>query len=228
MSEEGTITIKKDDLWKYSTFVLVAVLVFGSFFVFTGNGSPTGNVVNDGPAPTPSVVKASIDDDAVLGDKNAPVTIIEFSDYQCPFCGRFWSETLGQIKTQYIDTGKVKFVYRDFPLTSIHPMAQPAAEATECIRDKGGDEAFWKLHDEIFANQQILSVDNLKKWANEIGYDIGSCLDSGEFKSEVLKDLTDGQSAGARGTPYFVVNGQVVSGAQPFSVFQQIIEAELA
>ncbi len=228
MAEEGTITIKKDDLWKYSTFALVAVLVIGSFFVFTGNGSPSGNVVNNGGDNQPTVVKASVDDDAILGDKDAPVTIIEFSDYQCPFCGRFWSETLPLIKEQYIDTGKVRFVYRDFPLSSIHPMAQPAAEATECVRDKGGDDAFWEMHDLIFANQQALSVDNLESWAQDIGYDISSCLSSGEFRSEVLKDTADAQSAGGRGTPYFVVNGNAVSGAQPFSVFQQIIEAELA
>lgn len=230
MAEDGTITIKKDDLWKYSTLVLVAVLIIGSFFVFTGNsGSINSNVINNGPAPQPSVVKASVDDDAFLGDKNAPVTIIEFSDYQCPFCGRFWSQTLPSLKEQYIDTGKVRFVYRDFPLSSIHPMAQPAAEAAECVRDAAGsDKAYFEMHDKIFANQQSLSIDNLESWAQDLGYDISTCLSSGEFRSEVLKDTADAQSAGGRGTPYFVINGNAISGAQPFSVFQQIIEAELA
>lgn len=231
MSEEGTITIKKDDLWKYSTFALVALLVIGSFFVFTGGGS-SSNVVNTGGDEQPSVVKASVDDDAIMGEVNAPITIIEFSDYQCPFCQRFWGETLPLIKEQYIDTGKVRFVYRDFPLTSIHPMAQPAAEATECVRDQGGDDAFWKMHDQIFINQASLSVDNLKSWAQGLGYDISSCLDSGKFKSEVSKDTADAQTAGGRGTPHFVImktgdkEGIPVSGAQPFSVFQQIIESE--
>ena len=228
MTEEGTITIKKDDLWKYSMLALVAVLVIGSFFVFTGNGvTPSGNIVNDGGNNQPTIVEASVDDDAILGDENAPVTIIEFSDYQCPYCGRFWAETLPLIKEQYIDTGKVRFIYRDFPLQN-HPMAQPAAEAAECARDQGGDDAFWEMHDLIFANQQSLSVDNLETWASDLGYDISSCLSSGEFRSEVLKDLVDGQKAGIKGTPGFVVNGKLVSGAQPFSVFQQIIEAELA
>jgi len=232
--EEATITINKKDLWKYSTFVLVAVVVIGGFFMFTGNNSGvTGSAVQEQPPtqqPTaPSQVIASEDDDAVLGDENAPVTIIEFSDYQCPFCSRFWSQTLPLIKSEYIDTGKVKFVYRDFPLSSIHPMAQSAAEAAECVRDAAGnDEAYFEYHDTVFANQQLLSIANLNSWAKEQGYDITECLSSGEFRSEVSKDTADAQAAGGRGTPYFVINGNPLSGAQPFSAFQQIIEAELA
>ena len=129
-----TITISKNQMWKYSTFVLAALVVVLAFVAF--NGERTGNVVNNPPAaPTaqaitqPTTANADADDDPVLGNKNAPVEIIEFSDYQCPFCRKFWTETLPSIKTEYIDTGKVKFVYRDFPLTSIHPSAEPAAEA---------------------------------------------------------------------------------------------------
>jgi len=237
-SKEFTITLKKDNIWKYSTFVLGAILILGAFVFFIGgdgNPSPTtGAVVNppsgQGAPSAPSRVSAGEDDDAFLGDENAPVTIIEFSDYECPFCGRFWSQTLPQIKTEYIDTGKVKFVYRDFPLTSIHPMAQPAAEAAECVRDAAGgsDEVYFEYHDKIFANQQLLSTANLKQWAQELGYNIDSCLDSGEFRSEVQDDLRDATASGGRGTPYFVINGNPLSGAQPFAAFQQIIEAELA
>jgi protein-disulfide isomerase len=226
--------IKKDNIWKYSTFVLAIVVVIGAIMMFTGDGgTPTGAAVGAPAAPTPSAptapsqVTASADDDAVLGDENAPVTIIEFSDYQCPFCGRFWSDTLPQIKSEYIDTGKAKLVYRDFPLTSIHPLAQPAAEATECVREQGGDEAFYQYHDKIFANQQALSQPSLIAWADELGYDINECLSSGKFRGEVQKDTSDAQAAGGRGTPYFVINGKPLSGAQPFSAFQQIIEAEL-
>ncbi len=244
---EATLTIRKDALWKYSTFLLLAILVIGAFFVFTGNNSGTtgNNVVAPTQQPTqPSQVEASADDDAFLGDKNAPVEIIEFSDYQCPFCRKFWTETLPQIKSEYIDTGKVKFVYRDFPLDSIHPGATPAAEAAECVRDQGGDEAYFEMHDKIFSEQNILDggdpisgpvrgtaqfgTTELKKWAQDIGYDIGSCLDSGKFRSEVQNDLSDAQSAGGRGTPYFVINGKPLSGAQPFSAFKQVIDAELA
>ncbi|PJA69885.1 disulfide bond formation protein DsbA [Candidatus Pacearchaeota archaeon CG_4_9_14_3_um_filter_35_19] len=243
---EATLTIRKDALWKYSTFLLLAILVVGAFFVFTGSNGTTGQAAQQ---PTqlpsqPSQVEASADDDAFLGDENAPVEIIEFSDYQCPFCRKFWTETLPLIKSEYIDTGKVKFVYRDFPLTSIHPAAQPAAEAAECVREKGGDEAYFKMHDKIFQEGNILDggdpikgpvqgtaqfgTTELKKWAKDIGYDISSCLDSGKFKSEVQKDLADATSAGGQGTPYFIINGKPLSGAQPFSAFKQIIDAELA
>lgn len=245
-----TITIKKDSLWKYSTFILVVIVIIGGFVVFVGdNGSITGNVVANNPSPTgapsrPSQVTASADDDPVLGDKNAPVEIIEFSDYQCPFCRKFWTETLPQIEKEYIDTGKVKFVYRDFPLDSIHPAAQPAAEAANCVREKGGDEAYYKMHDKIFQEGNILDggdpitgpvrgtaqfgVGELKEWAKDLGYEIDGCLDSGKYASEVQKDLADGQAAGGQGTPYFVINGKPLSGAQPFSAFKQVIEAELA
>ncbi|MBI5803525.1 DsbA family protein [Candidatus Pacearchaeota archaeon] len=222
MNDE-TITINKQDLWKYSTFVLLGIVVIGLLFFFVGNVS-VGNAVND-PTTTPgttapSVVKASADNDAVLGDKNAPITIIEFSDYQCPFCRQFWATTFVSIKSEYIDTGKVKFVYRDFPLSSIHPMAEPSAEAAECVKDKGGDAAYYKYHDKIFSEQNILdsgsangqvtktvtySTNDLKKWAKDLGYNIDSCLDSGKFNSEVQKDLADGISDGVQGTPGFMV-----------------------
>lgn len=230
------ITIRKDSLWKYSTFLLAAILIVGAFVFFIGNKdttAPTARVVDSGGQPTvagePSRVQADEDDDPVMGDKNAPVTMIEFGDYQCPFCGRFWSQTLPQIKARYIDAGKLKFVYRDFPLTSIHPMAQPAAEAAECVRDaaKGSDDVYFKYHDKIFEGQQALSIENLKSWANELGYNIDNCLNSGKFRSEVQKDLQDATSSGGQGTPYFLINGRPLSGAQPFAAFQQVIEAEL-
>jgi protein-disulfide isomerase len=234
MSEENTITINKNDLWKYATFVLAAVLLVGVLFAFNNNsnsGGTGGAVVGDSGGnlpPTGGKVEISADDDAVLGDKNAPVTIIEFSDYQCPFCQRFWSETLPLIKSEYIDTGKVKLVYRDFPLTQIHPAAMAAAQATECVREQGGDKAFWEMHDKIFENQQILSEASLRQWAGELGFNIDSCLTSNKFRNEVQKDLAEGSAAGVGGTPAFFVNGRLISGAQPFGAFKQAIDAELA
>mgnify|MGYP001586240432 FL=1 len=251
MSEEATLTIKKDTLWKYSTFLLLVLLIAGGFIFFLGgkNNPVAGNVVANNPSPTgapsqPSQVTASADDDAVLGDKNAPVEIIEFSDYQCPFCRKFWTETFNQIKKEYIDTGKVKFVYRDFPLSSIHPVAEAAAEAANCVREKGGDKAYYKMHDKIFQEGNILDggdpnagpvrgtaqfgATELKKWAKDLGYNIDGCLDSGKYADEVQKDLADGQAAGGQGTPYFVINGKPLSGAQPFSAFKQVIDAELS
>lgn len=249
MNEEKTITLKKQDLWKYSTFVLGAILIVGIFFFFAGNNdnSQTGNALVNNPAgnvPSPTArAEVSEDDDPVLGDENAPVTIIEFSDYQCPFCRKFWTETFNDLKKDYIDTGKVKFIYRDYPLESIHPTAVQSAEAANCVREKGGDEAYYKMHDKIFQEGNKLDggdpitgpvrgtaqydLTELKKWAKDIGYDIGSCLDSGKFESEIQKDLEDGSAAGVSGTPGFFVNGQLISGAQPYSVFEQLIEAEL-
>ncbi len=196
------------------------------------SGASSGNGNNNGK------VEVSEDDDAVLGKADAPVTIIEFSDYQCPFCRKFWTETYTQIKSKYIDTGKVRLVFRDFPL-NFHPMAQVSAEAAECVREKGGDSAYFKYHDKMFSEQNILdggkvqstiqyTKEDLKKWAKQVGYDISACLDSGKYMEEVQNDLADGQVAGISGTPGFFINGISVSGAQPYSVFEQIIEGELS
>jgi protein-disulfide isomerase len=179
-------------------------------------------------APTPVVdMKALVDDDAVKGDPNAPVTIVEFSDYECPFCARFYSQTLSQIDAKYIQTGKVKLVYRDFPL-SFHQQAQKAGEAAECAGEQG---KYFEMHDKLFESGVTGGVASFKQYAADLGLntaDFNTCLDSGAQASEVQKDFRDGQAAGVQGTPGFIVNGQLVSGAQPFSVFEQIIEAELA
>ena len=236
------ITISKKNLWMYSTFVLIAVVVIGGILMFSGNSTGTNNTGGTGTG----LVTASVDDDPVLGDSNAEITIIEFSDYQCFFCRKFWTETLPQIKTEYIDTGKVNLVFRDLPLGSIHPMAQASAEAAEAVRELGGDEAYYAFHDKMFSEQNLLdskrsagsystvtyTVADLKAWASEIGYDISSALDSGKYASEVQKDARDAQAAGGTGTPYFVIvgsdgKGTALSGAQPFSVFKQAIDAKL-
>jgi protein-disulfide isomerase/plastocyanin len=173
------------------------------------------------------VIDVSADDDPVKGDPNAPVTIIEFSDFECPFCGRFYTDTLPGLEEKYIKTGKVKLVYRDFPLESIHPTARPAAEAGECADDQG---KFYEFHDLAFENQRGLTRDNFVKWAGELGLDVDrftKCLDSNTHAAEVSKDLADGTAAGVTGTPAFFVNGRLLSGAQPLSAFEAIIEAEL-
>lgn len=164
----------------------------------------------------------------VLGQENAPVTIVEFTDYQCPFCGRHFTSTMPQIKKEYIDPGKVKYYVRDFPLTSIHPQAQKAAEAARCADDQN---AFWKYHDTIFENQQTLSEANLKKWAVDLGLDAAAfndCLDSGKHEQAVKDDLAAGTKLGVNGTPGFFINGRPVKGAQPFESFQKIVDQALA
>lgn len=174
-------------------------------------------------------VSVDVGDNPVKGNENAPVTIVEFSDYECPFCGRFYSETLGKIDEKYIKTGKVKLVYKDFPL-DFHPEAQKAAESARCVREQKGDDGYFAMHDKLFENQQSLSIENYKKWARELGV-VGSrfdeCLDSGNYADEVQKDYLYGQELGVTGTPGFFINGKAISGAQPYSVFEQIIENEL-
>ena len=167
-----------------------------------------------------------MDDDPVKGDINAPVTIVEFSDFECPFCERYYSQTYKQIDEQYIQTGKVRYVFRDYPL-SFHPDAQKAAEAAQCADDQG---KFWEMHDMIFENQHAMGVSNLKSYAEGMGLDtqlFNQCLDSGEYSQEVLDDQQDGARLGVSGTPSFFINGKMLVGAQPFETFKEAIEAEL-
>lgn len=169
----------------------------------------------------------SADDDAVLGDPNAEITIIEFSDYQCPFCKKFYDETLPLLKSNYIEKGKVKIIYRDYPLSSIHPKAQKAAEAAECA---GEQNKYYEYHDKLFKNQKALEIADLKKYAKEIGLNTNNfndCLDSNKMESEVQKDLEDGQNLGIQGTPAFFINGNPLMGAYPFEAFKNLIEQEL-
>lgn len=167
------------------------------------------------------------DNDAFLGDENAPLTIVEFSDYQCPACRYLWEQTHEDLKKEYIETGKVKLIFRDFPLTSIHPMAQLSAEAAECVREQSGNEMYFEYHDVLFENQNQLSKSNLVIWANEMGYDIESCLDLRRFKQEVESDLDEGLRLGVKGTPSFFINGKLYVGAYSLIDFKNIIEEEL-
>ncbi|MBI5530941.1 MAG: DsbA family protein [Candidatus Doudnabacteria bacterium] len=174
----------------------------------------------------------------VLGNKNAKVTVEEFSDFQCPYCKQFFSDTFAQIKSKYIDTGKIKFVFRNFPLP-IHANAQGAAVAAECANNQG---KFWEYHDLLFKNGQAdgtnLALADLKKYADQMGLNNGTfgfgknkfnqCLDSNATLSIVQGDLKDGQTAGVSGTPTFYVNGVQMVGAQPYANFEAAIEKALA
>jgi protein-disulfide isomerase len=161
--------------------------------------------------------------DPVIGPPDAPVTIVEFSDFQCPFCSRI-GPTLDQIREAYGD--RVRIVFKDFPL-SIHPQAQAAAEAAQCALEQG---KFWEYHDKLFANQRALGPDNLKQYAADLALDataFNACLDSGRHKDGVLQDMADGQRWGVTGTPALFVNGRFFSGAQPFEAFRDVIDEEL-
>jgi len=178
--------------------------------------------------PTPPIVveNVSVDDDPAWGPTDAKVTVVEFSDFQCPYCSRFAVQTYPQIKEQYGD--KIRFVYRDFPLTQLHENAEKAAEAAQCANDQG---KFWEYHDLLFANQAALDAASLKGYASQLGLDSATfdqCLDSGKYTDEVQNDLTQGAGYGVQGTPSFFINGLLVSGAQPFASFQAAIDAALA
>ena len=169
------------------------------------------------------------DDDAVLGDADAQITMIEFSDYECPYCATFYRETLPKIKSEYIDSGQVKLVYRDNPL-SFHDNAYPAALAAECVRDQLGDEGYFDMHDKLFGGNS-LALSTLEGYATDLGVDIAeynSCVNGEKFKEEIEKDMNDARSLKLNGTPSFIINGRIVTGAQPFEVFSQVIEEELA
>jgi len=191
--------------------------------------------------PGPQIIQGLLDDDPVKGNPDATVTIVEFSDFQCPFCQRFHQTTLPLILENYVDTGKVKFVYRDYPIQSLHPNgAFPAALASECADEQG---MFWQYHDKLFQTQKnwerlaTKDVGNeFKTFAEELGLDanqFNDCFNSGKYLDEINNDLQDGTSYGITGTPgFFIGNDEMgyikVSGAQPYSVFQRVLDQMLA
>jgi protein-disulfide isomerase len=164
------------------------------------------------------------------GSPDAPVTIVEFGDFQCPYCGRFAADAWHQLDETYIQNGTVRFGYQHFAF--LGPESQWAAEASECAAEQ---DAFWPYHDLLFdrqsgENRGAFSRDNLKQFAAEVGLNTKSfntCLDSGKYASLVQTETAGAQSLGVNGTPAFLVNGRPLVGAQPFQVFQQVIDAEL-
>ncbi|MEK6576743.1 MAG: DsbA family protein [Nitrospirota bacterium] len=190
----------------------------------------------EGPPPQPPAeAEVSIDDDPFMGKKDAPLTLIEFSDFQCPFCARFSIETLPLLKKEYIETGRLKLVFRDFPL-GFHQFAQKAAEAVNCAGEQG---KYWEMHDRIFQNQSAMKVEDLKGHARQINLNqdlFTACLESGKYDKEIKKDIDDGTRAGVTGTPTFFlgitgknkqIKGGRLVGAQPFDAFKEQIETLL-
>ncbi len=217
------------------------------------DGLDDGRMEASGPAPVPGNDTAidhndnddnqnddggiSLDDDPIKGDPDAPVTIVEFSDFQCPFCSRFYHQTLPQIEQNYIETGKVNLVYRDMPL-GIHSNAIPAHVAAECADEQG---AFWQYHDVLFDRQsqwgrlgEAALDTQLKAYAVEIGLDsrFGECLVSPEVEAEVRHDHSQARGYGVTGTPTFFVGNEDtgytrLTGAQPYASFQSVIDSIL-
>ena len=259
---EKTITLKKSTYTKMIAGVIAAIAIaafFGGYAIGTmeDSDSLTNEDVadllleiqedaRDVPQPTqipqpaaPQIIQVSLDDDPVKGNPNAPITIVEFSDFQCPFCSRFYQQTLPQIEQNYIATGKAKLVYRDMPLDNLHPNARPAHIASECADEQG---KFWDYHDVLFEKQrewQRLGEADLSAaltgYASDLGLQsesFGSCMSDPEIAKEVNADLVEAGRYGATGTPTFFIGNEKdgfvkLVGAQPYVQFQNVIESQL-
>jgi len=187
----------------------------------------------------PKDLVLSVKDDPFKGSPTAKVTLIEFSDYQCPFCAQHVRETFPQIERDYIKTGKVKYVFRDFPLTAIHKQAIKAAEAANCA---GVQDKYWDMHDLLFMNNRAMAIKDFEDHARAMGLEMDSfrqCLESGMTAKEVQEDLAEGQKARVRGTPSFFIgltdpNGSTVKplkmlrGARPYQDFKDALDSLLA
>lgn len=191
------------------------------------------------PPPEPQNVVLSVKDDPCKGKRDARLTLIEFSDYQCPFCSRHFRETMPQLEREYITNGKLKYVFRNFPIESIHPQAFKAHEAANCAGEQG---KYWEMNGRLFANQKAMSPKDLSDHAQALALDMPKfqqCLDSGKHAAKIRKDLADGQKAGVQGTPSFFValtepnDGMVkavriIRGAQPYTAFKEAIDSLLS
>jgi protein-disulfide isomerase len=181
----------------------------------------TGDIVNN----------VSPDDDPSMGSENAKVLIVEFSDFECLYCKIYFDQTFQNIKKKYVDTDKVRYVIRDFPL-EIHPRAPLAAEAATCA---GAQNKYWEMHNKLFQNQDQWLMANdpilaFSAFAQDLNLDktkFEDCVKKSAYQNEIAKDITDGQSYGVTKTPTFFINGHKIIGAQDFRVFQNVIESEI-
>lgn len=222
---------KNNDIFITILWVVLGFALIGTFF---GMGYILGKNLPE--VKTAEPIEISIEsDDPFLGDVDAPVTIVEFSDYECPFCARHYEQSHNQLIQEYVETGKVRLVYKDFPL-SFHENAVTAAIAAECAYDQGSNEMYFSMHDIIFEKQIELSLapsrDNLLSWATEIeGLNVDlleSCIDNNETIERVNRDVQQATNVGVSATPSFFINGVLLEGAQPYAVIKSRIDAELA
>ncbi|HVM91067.1 MAG TPA: DsbA family protein [Verrucomicrobiae bacterium] len=221
-----------------ATLALVFAFMFSSLMKggfamgAQANVVPPANTAGNGTAqaPTPSKPVAAVDPakDHIRGPANAKVTMIEYSDFQCPYCERH-EPTIEQVLKDH--PNDVRLVYRHYPLSSLHPEAQKAAEASECAFNQGGNDVFWKAHDYLFAHQDTLGTALYTQMAKDLKLDVNkftSCLSSGATAATVAADEASGNDAGVSGTPSTFVNGQMVEGAVPADQFSSIITSALS
>ncbi len=186
-----------------------------------------GNIVaNDKVNSETDMALSGSNDDPMLGDPNAPVVIEIYSDFECPYCKRFYDDAYQDIKETYVESGQVVIIFKDFPLTSIHKNALAAANGVQCANDQ--DMGF-EMHDKIF-DEGTVTINLLKAWAVELGLnseEFDDCLDSGKYEEEAMMDLEDGRNKGVTGTPTIFVNDQMLVGARSFTEFKRVIDNEL-
>jgi protein-disulfide isomerase len=219
------VTVKRP--W-YKKWWLILILIFLLYF-FGMLAAMLFNIKKKEPTNLLNFVKEeevllNSQDDPQIGNKNAKVRIVEFGDFQCPYCREAFP-TVREIISKYQD--RIHFIYRDFPVADQHPVAAKAAEAGQCANEQG---KFWEFHDKIFINQGELSLDNLSVFASAAGLEsekFNQCLRSGKYASEVLQDLLDGKKLGVKGTPTFFINGYRVSGVIPREMFINLIKQGL-
>jgi len=205
------------------------IIIVGGILLYQNsqNNRPAGSFVQITPAAYPQANGRQV------GDPNAPVVMQEFADFQCPYCGEFARSTQQQIVDQYVATGKVLFIFHNFPLSSLQPESGQAALAAMCAIDQN---QFWPYHDMLYANQTGENVGDfttsrLVAFAGALGMDkpsFSQCLNSKKYQSQIDQDIALGDSLGVQSTPSFDINGQIVAGAQPFNVFAQALDQALA
>jgi protein-disulfide isomerase len=237
IQEEDTITFKRSHFYSilvvlaFAAGILVGYATWGRTPAAPGTtaAAPSGPLA-EAPVATaqPQYVRYEVPTEGSpsLGPADAPITIVEFSDFQCPYCGRFYQQTYKPLLDAY--PGKIRFVYRHLQLTSIHPNAMPAAEAAMCANEQG---KFWEFHDALFADQASLGQDFYLQIAQNLGLDMTAfqdCLTTEKYSAEIQKDSDFALNLGVNSTPTFFINGLAVVGAQPIDVFKQVIDKELA
>ncbi len=235
VEEEATFSFKVTHFYAvlvvlaFAVGILIGYLAWGRTpAVITVAAQPSGAVAQAPiDTPTPQYVRYKIPTDGFpsLGPTNAPITIVEFSDFQCPYCRQWQQQTYQPLLDAY--PGKIRIVYRDFPLTSIHPNAFPAAEAAQCANEQN---AFWPYHDKLFSSENLGDA-VYKQYAQDLGLDMtkfNDCVSTHKYQKYVQDNSDFAQNLGVNSTPTFFINGLAVVGAQPLDAFKQIIDKELA
>ena len=224
VTKNGTMIFKRSHI--YSVLLPLAFVAgLGVGFLFWGRDVREAPADNGQPANVQRY-NVPVDDDPIFGPEDAPITIIEFSDYECPYCRRFHLDVLPLLLASYGE--QIRIVFRDFPLTSLHPNAISAAHAANCAGDQ---DKYWEYQEIMFIGAYGLGESAYLQYANDIELDeeaFTECQESGRFEEEIIADYQYAAQLGVRSTPTFFVNGIPLIGAQPFDVFKDLIDRELA